>query len=120
MLMNLGEVLVSSVFLVLLVLKLDPFGLLMPNRVQMAILALVVAVFGLYAGIVFRRKARDEREALHIHRASRFAYISGVALLVTAITVQSLMGSVDHWLFYILAGMVIVKMAILIWSRLKN
>ena len=30
------------------------------------------------------------------------------------------MGNVDHWLFYILAGMVIVKMAILMWSRLKN
>ena len=66
MLMNLGEVLVSAVFLVLLVLKLDPFGLLMPNRVQMAMLALVLAVFGLYAGIIFRQKARDERDALHI------------------------------------------------------
>lgn len=120
MLMNLGEVFVSVVFLALLALKLDPFRLLMPNHVQMVILALVVAVFGLYAGILFRQRARDEREALHVYRASRFAYISGVALLVVAIAVQSFQGGADHWLFYILGGMVIVKMAILVWSRLRN
>jgi len=120
MLMNLGEVIVSAVFLVLLALKLDPFDLLMPNHMQMVILALVVAVFGLYAGILFRQRARDEREALHVYRASRFAYVSGVALLVIAITVQSFQGGADRWLFYILAGMVIVKMAILMWSRFRN
>jgi uncharacterized membrane protein YgdD (TMEM256/DUF423 family) len=120
MLSNLAEILVSLAFVVLLALKLDPLALLMPNKVQMSILALLVAAAGLYAGILFRQKARDEREALHLHRASRFAYVAGVALLVLAITVQSFQGGADPWLFYTLAGMVIVKLGILIWSRIRN
>jgi hypothetical protein len=120
MLSNLAEVLVSLAFVALLALKLDPFDLLMPNRIQMIILALLVAAAGLYAGILFRQKARDEREALHLHRASRFAYIAGVGLLVLAIAVQSFRGGTDPWLFYILGGMVLVKLAILAWSRVRN
>jgi uncharacterized membrane protein YgdD (TMEM256/DUF423 family) len=120
MLTNLAELAVSLVFIALVVLKLDPFGLLMPNQVQMSILALLVAAAGLYAGVLFRQRARDEREALHLYRASRFAYIAGVALLVLAIVVQSFQGGADPWLFYILAGMVIVKLTILFWSRIRN
>ncbi len=120
MLSNLGEIVVSLAFIVLLALKLDPLDLLMPNKVQMSILALLVAAAGLYAGILFRQKARDEREALHLYRASRFAYVAGVALLVLAIVVQSFQGGTDRWLFYILAGMVLVKLVILIWSRIRN
>lgn len=120
MLSNLGEIIVSLAFVILLALKLDPLDLLMPNKVQMSILALLVAAAGLYAGILFRQKARDEREALHLYRASRFAYVAGVALLVLAIVVQSFQGATDRWLFYILAGMVLVKLVILIWSRIRN
>jgi hypothetical protein len=120
MLSNLAEILVSLAFILLLALKLDPLRLLMPNRIQMSILALLAAAAGLYAGILFRQRARDEREALHLYRASRFAYIAGVALLVAGIVVQSFRGGADPWLFYILGGMVIVKLAILIWSRIRN
>lgn len=120
MLSNLAEVIVSLVFILILALKLDPFDLLMPNKVQMTILATLVAAAGLYAGILFRQRARDEREALHLYRASRFAYIAGVALLVLAIAVQSFRGGADPWLFYILGGMVLVKLVILFWSRIRN
>ena len=120
MLSNLGEIVLSLIFLVLLGLKLDPFDLLMPTRVQMIIICLVVAAFGLYATVLFRRKPRDERESLHLYRASHFAYIGGTAILVIAITVQSFMGQTDPWLFGILAAMVIIKMATLIWSRMRN
>jgi len=117
---NLGEIAVTAIFLALLALKLDPFRLLMPNDLQMGVLALVVAVFGLYAGLIFRQRARDERESLHIHRASRGGYLAGVGLLVVAIVAQSFMGRVDRWLFYILAGMVIVRLAIMVWARIRN
>ena len=120
MLSNLAEIIVSLAFILLLALKLDPFDLLMPNKVQMTILATLVAAAGLYAGILFRQRARDEREALHLYRASRFAYMAGVALLVVAIVIQSFRGGTDPWLFYILGGMVIVKLAILFWSRIRN
>ncbi len=120
MLTILGEVILSVVFIILLLMKVDPFDLLMPNHVQMFILGLLVAAFGLYAGVLFRQRVRDEREALHLYRASRFAYIGGVTLLVVGITVQSFLGSLDPWLVWILAGMVIIKMTILIWSRIRN
>jgi uncharacterized membrane protein YgdD (TMEM256/DUF423 family) len=120
MLSNLSEIIVSLAFIILLALKLDPPHLLMPNRIQMSILALLAAAAGLYAGILFRQRARDEREALHLYRASRFAFIAGVALLVLAIAVQSFRGGADPWLFYILGGMVVVKLVILIWSRIRN
>ena len=44
MLSNLPEILVSLAFVALLALKLDPFDLLMPNNVQMTILALLVVL----------------------------------------------------------------------------
>lgn len=120
MLTIIGEVVLSVIFIILLLMKVDPFDLLMPNHLQMFILGLLVAAFGLYAGALFRQRIRDEREGLHLHRASRFAYIGGVTLLVAGITVQSFEGSLDPWLVYILAGMVIIKLAILVWSRIRN
>ncbi len=117
---SIGEIIVSAVFLVLLALKLDPLRLLMPNHMQMIVLALVVAVFGVYAGLLFRQKARDEREAFHLHRASAGAYVAGVALLILGIAFQSFSGKSDPWLFYILGGMVVAKMALLVWSHLRN
>lgn len=120
MLSNLAEILVSVIFLLLLLMKLDPFDLLMPTPVQTLIICLVVAAFGLYAGVLFRRRARDEREAQHLYRASHFSYIGGTAILVAAITVQSILHKLDPWLFGILGGMIIIKMITLIWSRAKN
>ncbi len=117
---NLREIIVSAAFVILLALKFDPLNWLMPTRSQVLVLCLLVAAFGLYAGILFRQKVRDEREALHLHRASRIAYIAGVAVLVAAIVIQSLMGMTDPWLFGVLGGMIIIKMAVLIWSRLRN
>ncbi len=120
LLSNLAEILVSVVFLLLLLLKLDPLHLLMPTPVQTLIICLVVAAFGLYAAILFRQRARDEREAHHLYRASHFAYIGGTAILVAAITVQSFVGPMDPWLFAILGGMIIIKMVTLVWSRARN
>lgn len=120
MLSNLAEILVSLVFVVLIVLKLDPFDLLMPTKAQMSVLALLVAAGGLYAGLLFRQRARDEREALHLHRASSTAYVAGVLILVVAIAWQSFSGAADPWLFYVLGAMVVVRIGILAWSRNRN
>jgi hypothetical protein len=117
---SLVEIIVSVAFVVLLVLKVDPFHWTMPDEMQMVVLGLVIAAFGLHAGLVMRQKASDEREALHMHKASRVAYIGGIALLVTGVTVQSLTHSLDPWLVGTLAGMVILKMLALIWSRYRN
>ena len=117
---SLVEIVVALVFVVLLILKVDPFHWTMPDEIQMVVLGLVIAVFGVHAGLVIRQKAQDERDALHLHKASRVAYIGGVALLVTGVTIQSLMHKLDPWLVGTLAGMVILKMLALIWIRYRN
>lgn len=114
---NPGEVIISAIFVVLLFLKVDPFGWTMPNDVQMVILVLVIVTFAVYAGLMFREKARDEREAQHIHIASRAGYLVGVALLVAGVVVGSLSGSLNSWLVVVLAGMIIGKMVAFIWAR---
>lgn len=117
---NLGEIAVSLLFIVLLVLKLDPFRWAMPSSMEMLLLALVIAAFGVYAGLFFRERSRDEREALHLSLASRSAYLAGVALLVVAIVVESLAHRLDPWLVGVLVVMVVVKMAGLIWARTRK
>ena len=117
---NLGELVVSVVFLVLLAVKLDPFGWTMPDPAQMLVLALVIATFAVYAGVLFRERPEDEREAVHIHRASRVGYLAGVALLVAAITAKSLSQESEPWLFVVLAGMILSKLAARIWMRNRN
>jgi len=117
---NLGEIIVSLVFVVLVVLKLDPFKWTMPDQVEMIVLALVVAAYALYAGLFFRERAHDEREAYHLNVASRIAYLAGVGFLVVAVVVQSFAHHLDPWLVSGLAAMVVVKMITLIWARLRK
>lgn len=117
---NLGEIVVSLVLVALVLLKLDPFQWTMPDRAEMVVLALVVAAYALYAGLFFRERSRDEREAYHLHIASRIAYLAGVGFLVLAVVVESFAHRLDPWIVGGLAAMVIVKMITLIWARQRR
>lgn len=117
---NLSEILIALIFILLLFIKLDPFGITMPNEVQMLVLCLLIATFGLYAGILFREKAKDEREAYHLYKASRGSYFLGITILVIGIVIKSLNHSLDPWLVYTLSAMVITKLTILVWLRIRN
>ena len=120
MLKNSGEIILSIVCVILLVVLVDPFQWTMPNEIQMIVMALVVAAFGLYSGLLYRQKPVDERDAVHIHKASRMGYIGGIVLLVIAITIQTFMHSLDPWLVGVLVGMVVIKMIVLVWTRIRN
>ena len=117
---NLGEIVVSLVFIILVVLKLDPFRWTMPDQIEMIVLALVVAAYAVYAGLFFRERAHDEREAYHLYVASRIAYLAGVGFLVVALVVQSFAHHLDPWLVGGLTAMVLVKMITLMWARLRR
>ncbi|KGE72063.1 hypothetical protein DC28_08130 [Spirochaeta lutea] len=110
MLMSLGEIILSVLMVVLSVVKLDPFGWSMPTQLQMIILGLLIGAFGLYAGLLYRERPQDEREASHLHRASRLGYMAGVATLVVAIVVQSLNASLDPWVVITLSVMIVAKL----------
>ncbi len=117
---NLGEIAVSLIFVALVVLKLDPFRWTMPDEMEMIVLALVIAAYAVYAGLFFRERSRDEREAYHLHLASRIAYLAGVGFLVLAFVVQSFAHHLDPWIVGALAAMVVVKMITLMWARLRK
>ncbi len=106
--------------LVLLGIKWDPFHWFMPDALQMFILCILIALFGLFAGMIFREKAADERESYHLHKASRAGYLTGIVTLCGVIIYQDLNHRLDPTILLVLALMVLVKLGIQTWSRYKD
>ena len=112
-----SELTVSAALLVVLFLKLDPLHLFMPTATQMILLAVFAAAFALYAGVIFREKARDERESFLLYRANRLGYLVGIIAISVIIVIQDLQHALDPYLLLILAIMIVVKLAALKLSR---
>ena len=104
------EIIASCILVVLIVLVLNPFHFWMPMPLHVMVLGATIAVFGVVAGFVMRERAIDERDVAHRMRAGRIAFLTGTAILVIGIVVQSFMYEVDPWLAGALAGMLIAKM----------
>jgi len=115
------ETILSLVFVMLLAACVDPLHLLMPTPWQMAVLAALIGAAAVYAGLLFRERPRDEREAVHLARSSRGAYFVGVIGLSAFIVYESLAGrSVNKAIVAVLAAMVIVKLILLLWNRKRS
>lgn len=115
-----NEVVVALGLLAILFFKLDPFHWFMPTATQMVLLCCFAAAFALYAGAIFRERPRDERESLHLYRANRMGYLVGVVTLSVVVVVQDLRHELDPIVLLALAIMIIVKMAVLVYSRIVN
>lgn len=113
----LSESLVGLAVLLILFLKMDPFHWFMPTEMQMLLLCFFAAAFALYAGVVFREQAKDERESSHLYRASRWGYLVGVVALSILIVVQDVLHRLDPWLLVVLGVMVITKLVVWRWSQ---
>ncbi|OGZ00978.1 MAG: hypothetical protein A3B13_02650 [Candidatus Liptonbacteria bacterium RIFCSPLOWO2_01_FULL_45_15] len=116
----LQEIFVSLILIVLLVLFLNPFGFWMPNILLMMMVLGLVVVFSVFASFIWRENARDEREGLHKMMAGRFAFLVGMAILVTGIIVQSFKHELDFWLAFTLGAMILAKIIGLIYGRMKH
>jgi len=116
----LSETLLALAVLAVLFLKIDPFRWFMPTEAQMILLCVFAAGVALYAGVVFREQARDERESVHLYRASRWGYLVGVVSLSVLIVVQDVLHRLDPWLLVVLGVMVVTKLVILRWSDWRN
>lgn len=114
------ELLISGVLIVLTVLLLNPFNFWMPNELHMMMLIGVIIVFILFATFIWKEKSTDERHELHKAIAGRFAYLTGSAVLVLGIVVQSLAHNLDPWLILALSGMVVAKIIGFIYSELHH
>ena len=111
------ELIISVILIILLVLILNPYHFWMPNMVYMAILAITVAVFGVFASFVFHEQIKDEREGAHRMLAGRIAFLAGSTTLIIGIIFQVLENNIDSWLIATLVIMILAKVATLLYSE---
>ncbi len=114
------EAIIITVLLVLLGLLFNPFHFWMPGVAEVAVIACLVVVFGLFVALIWREAPRDEREAIHQLRAGRFGFIAGASTIMAGIVVQSLTYMLDPWLLASLGAMVIAKALSFIYSSTRN
>ena len=110
---------VSAALLILLLLIANPFGLWMPDMMHLAVLALMVVVFGVFAAFVLRETDEDERAVSHRALAGRVAFLAGSAVLAVGILVQGWTGMIDVWLISTLVVMVLAKVGTRLYSDRK-
>ncbi len=113
---NLAQSIITAVLIILLVVIWNPFKLWMPDMMLISILIVLLIVFGLFASLVLREKAGDEREAVHRMLAGRAAFLSGSVVLLLAIISQAFSHNVDIWLVATLVIMIVVKMIARLYS----
>lgn len=113
---NLLETFVTVCLITLAILLLNPFYFWMPDMLVIAILAITLGLFGVFASFVLRERVVDERDGLHRTLAGRNAFLAGSGVLTVAIVVQGYAHSVDPWLIVALITMIIVKIATRVWS----
>ena len=101
------------------ILFLNPSNLSMPdNVVSMLIIGFIVS-FLTFAAFIFRESSSDERETLHILKAGRISYLTGVAALIVGIIIQTLSHEIDPWIVFALCAMVFSKLISRIYSHFK-
>lgn len=115
-----SELIISTLLIILLIYLLDPFGIHMSATMQLLAVIFIILLLVLFLGFVWKEKVRDERESLHRHISSRFAYLAGVIVLALGVIIQALNHQLDFWLVLALCTMILFKMFGLIFSQLKH
>ena len=113
----LKETTIAAILIILLVLFLNPFDLLMPPSFLSMLILFLIVTFGIFAAIIWKENAKDEREHLHRMLAGRYAFLAGSSILVIGIISQSLQHTIDPWLIFALVGMILVKLIGLSYSQ---
>jgi cobalamin synthase len=116
---SLHEMVVGAGLIVLLILLINPFGILMPSRVTMLLLGGSAILSLLFISFIWKEAAHDERESLHRLLAGRIAFLAGAATLLLGITVQTFQHHLDPWLVIALGVMVLTKLLTRAYSRTK-
>ncbi len=115
-----GELLISVILILLLIFFLNPFHILMPDPMLTLMIVILLVLFGIFAGFVFKESVHDERESLHRFIAARFAYLVGTGVLVIGIIIQSLSHSVDIFLVVTLILMILAKIFGFLYAKNKH
>jgi hypothetical protein len=113
---NIKETIVTVCLIAIAILLLNPFHFWMPDMMVMCMLAIALALFGIFASFILREKAVDERDDVHKTLAGRNAFLAGSAVLMIGIVIQGYSHAVDPWLVIALIVMILVKIATRMWS----
>lgn len=114
------ELAISAILVLLLITCVNPFEAMMPAGWNRTLVVLFIALYGLYTGIVFRERAKDERERLHLALADRVGFLVGTGLLVLFIILDLFDGAPEKSLVFVLGGMSLTKLLVLLKVRYRN
>jgi len=114
------EICTGIALIALVVFIVNPFQFYMSNSVFMMALFFAVIAFASFGGFILREQPRDERENEHRKFADRIAFLSGAAVLMTGIIVESFKHALNPWLAYALVAMVLGKLVALLWSSVRR
>lgn len=114
------ETIVAVVFIGALLLLLTHGNLSMLETYGMIICVGLVILFMVFAGLVWKEQAADERDQMHRDAAGRVSFLVGIGILVTGAIYQVFTSEVDPWIVWALVGMVGAKIASRIISFYKN
>ena len=110
------QIVSATLVLILATLLLNPFHFWMPGMAQMAMLGSLLVAFGVLSVYLLQEQAGDEREIAHRMLAGRIAFFIGSLVLVIGIAVESMHGTPDRWLVLALAGMILGKVCVRLYS----
>ncbi len=115
-----GEIIISLILIVLLSMFANPFNLFMPYGMHLVMVPLLVILFIVFAGFIWKEAPGDERDQLHKFIASRFAYFAGIATLIVGVMIQNSQGKIDPWIIIALCIALLAKILGLIYSHIKH
>lgn len=116
----LSEGVVSLLLLCVLGSFLTSKQLRMPMNVQTLLVIGLIMLFLIFAGLLWKERARDEREELHRERAGRLSFLVGLAVLVVAVVIQSFQYEIDPWLIYAIIAMLLSKIVARLYSQFRE
>lgn len=114
-----GEIIISLILIGLLVFFLNPLNLIMPQQMHPLMIPVLVILFIIFAGVLWRESPGDERQELHKFIASRIAYFAGTAILIVGIVMQSIHHVIDPWLVIAICSMLLAKIFGLMYGYIK-
>lgn len=106
---NRGDLLVTLFLILCLVISTNVFKSFMPSSIVMVVIALFVALFSLYAMLVWKENPRDEREAQLLLTSDRLGFLAGAIVLSVSLVITSLKHESTNILALSLGVMILAK-----------
>ena len=97
---------------VMSVLAIAPKTFVMPTSLQMLLLACVFGLIAAFMVLLWREQPDDERELQNQALASRWAYMVGSLVLITALLIQSFQHDLDSAIPLALLAMIATKILV--------